>query len=32
MFVLWRLLGGITSLTGLALDDIFRTPPEKKSG
>jgi hypothetical protein len=30
MFVLWRLLRGITALTGLPLDDIFRTPPEKK--
>jgi hypothetical protein len=29
MLVLWRLLGGITALTGLTLDDIFRTPPEK---
>jgi hypothetical protein len=31
MFVLWRLLRGITVLTGLELDDIFRAPPEKKS-
>jgi hypothetical protein len=30
LFVLWRLLGGIRTLTGLALDDIFRAPPEKK--
>jgi hypothetical protein len=29
MLVLWRLLGGITALTGLTLDDIFRAPPEK---
>lgn len=29
LFVLWRLLGGIRTLTGLALDDIFRAPPEK---
>jgi hypothetical protein len=32
MFVLWRLLHGITVLTGLELDDIFHAPPEKKSG
>lgn len=32
MFVLWRLLRGITALTGLTLDDVFRTPPEKKAG
>jgi hypothetical protein len=32
MFVLWRLLRGITGLTGLPLDDIFRAPPEKKNG
>jgi hypothetical protein len=32
MFVLWRLLRGITILTGLELDDIFHAPPEKKSG
>jgi hypothetical protein len=32
MFVLWRLLGGIKSLTGLELDDIFHAPPEKKAG
>jgi hypothetical protein len=31
MFVLWRLLRGITALTGLPLDDIFRAPPEKKA-
>jgi hypothetical protein len=27
MLVLWRLLGGITALTGLTLDDIFRAGP-----
>ena len=32
MFVLWRLLRGITALTGLTLDDVFRSPPEKKAG
>jgi hypothetical protein len=31
MFVLWRLLRGITTLTGLTLDDVFRSPPEKKT-
>ncbi len=31
MFVLWRLLRGITVLTGLELDDIFHAPPQKKS-
>jgi hypothetical protein len=30
LYVLWRLLGGIRTLTGLELDDIFRAPPEKK--
>jgi hypothetical protein len=30
LFVLWRLLGGIRTLTGLELDDIFRAPPEHK--
>ena len=29
MFVFWRLLGGITRLTGLPLDDIFHSPPKK---
>ena len=29
MFVLWRLLRGITALTDLSLDDVFRSPPEK---
>ena len=32
MLVLWRLLHGIKALTGLELDDIFRAPPEKKTG
>ena len=32
LFVFWRLLNGITALTGLPLDDIFRSPPEKKAG
>jgi len=32
MFVLWRLLRGITALTGLPLDDIFHAQPEKKAG
>jgi hypothetical protein len=30
LFVLWRLLHGIKALTGLELDDIFRSPPEKR--
>ena len=29
MFALWKLLGGIKALTGLELDDIFKSPPEK---
>ncbi|MET0262723.1 MAG: VC0807 family protein [Rariglobus sp.] len=29
MFALWRLLSGIKKLTGLELDEIFRTPAEK---
>jgi hypothetical protein len=29
MFAFWRLLGGITRLTGLTLDDIFHSPPKK---
>ncbi|MGA2445734.1 MAG: VC0807 family protein [Opitutaceae bacterium] len=32
MLVLWRLLHGIKALTGLELDAIFRSPPEKKAG
>jgi hypothetical protein len=32
MLVLWRLLHGIKALTGLELDDIFRSPPEQKAG
>jgi hypothetical protein len=31
LFVLWRLLHGITALTGLHLDHLFRSPPVKKS-
>ncbi|MFA5056601.1 MAG: MFS transporter, partial [Opitutaceae bacterium] len=31
MLVLWWLLRGITVLTGLKLDDIFRAPPGKKT-
>jgi hypothetical protein len=31
MVVLWRLLRGITTLTGLPLDDVFRAQPEKKA-
>ena len=30
LFALWYLLAGIKRLTGLALDDVFRQPPEKK--
>jgi hypothetical protein len=30
MFVLWRLLHGITALTGLPLDEVFRSPPERR--
>lgn len=29
MFALWKLLHGIKGLTGLQLDEIFKTPPEK---
>ncbi len=29
MFALWKLLGGIKALTGLSLEEIFKTPPEK---
>jgi hypothetical protein len=32
MLVLWRLLHGVKALTGLELDDIFRSPPEEKAG
>jgi hypothetical protein len=32
LLVLWRLLHGIKALTGLELDDIFRSPPEKLKG
>jgi hypothetical protein len=30
MFALWRLLSGITRLTGLPLEEIFHPQPEKK--
>ena len=30
MVVFWKLMGGLTRLTGLTTDDIFRTAPEKK--
>jgi len=30
MFALWKLLGGITKLTGLPLEEIFHPQPEKK--
>lgn len=30
MFALWKLLGGITQLTGLPLEEIFHPQPEKK--
>jgi len=30
MFALWKLLGGITRLTGLPLEEIFHPQPEKK--
>jgi len=29
LFAFWRLLGGITKLTGLTIDDIFHSPPKK---
>jgi hypothetical protein len=31
MYALWRLLKGITRLTGMELDDIFHQPAEKKA-
>jgi len=31
MFALWKLLHGIKALTGLGLEDIFKTPPPKKT-
>ena len=31
MYALWRLLGGLESITGLTLDEILRQPAEKKS-
>ena len=30
LVAMWRLIGGITKLTGLTMDDMFRTAPEKK--
>ena len=30
MVVFWKLMGGLTRLTGLTTDDIFRTAPAKK--
>ena len=30
MFALWRLIGGIRRLTGLAFEDIFRAEAPKK--
>ena len=30
MLIFWRLLRGITGLTGLTIDDIFRAPPPKR--
>jgi hypothetical protein len=30
MFALWRLLGGLQKITGLALEELLNTPPEKK--
>jgi len=29
LFAFWRLLGGITKLTGLTIDDIFHSPPPR---
>jgi hypothetical protein len=29
MFALWKLIGGITRLTGLKLEEIFHAPPPK---
>ncbi|HEY4248130.1 MAG TPA: VC0807 family protein [Lacunisphaera sp.] len=31
MYALWRLLGGLESITGLTLDEILRQPAEKKA-
>ena len=31
MYALWRLLGGLQRATGLALDEILKQPPEKKT-
>jgi hypothetical protein len=30
MVALWRLLGGLSKLTGLTIDEVLRSPPEKK--
>jgi hypothetical protein len=30
MFALWRLLGGLQKITGLALEELLHAPPEKK--
>jgi hypothetical protein len=30
MYALWRLLGGLQTITGLTLDEILRQPQEKK--
>ena len=30
MFALWRLLGGLQKITGLALEELLNAPPEKK--
>ena len=32
MFVFWRLVHGLTALTGLSMDDIFRAEKPKKEG
>ena len=32
VIALWRLIGGIKRLTGLELEEILRTPPDKKKG
>lgn len=31
MYALWRLLGGLRRVTGLTLDEILKSPPEKKA-
>ena len=30
MFALWRLLGGLQKITGLALEELLNAPPDKK--